>query len=142
MKLIILVEKYIHYRKSLGEQMKVNEECLKLFCRVMGKNIQLSDVNCAKVKDFLYSAESITTRWFSKYSALLGFYQYAISRGYIHQSPLPKLLPKRPPAFVPYIYSREELRRIFKSVLVYKDKNRGHLDPYMIRVVFILLYTT
>src|SRR6185312_9200094 len=129
MKLITLVEKYIHHRKSLGEQMKVNEECLKLFCSVMGKNTQISDVTYIKVKNFLYSTESITTRWFSKYFALLGFYQYAISRGYIHQSPLPKVIPKRPPAFVPYIYSRDELRRIFKSVLVYKDKNRGHLDP-------------
>lgn len=141
MKLITLVTQYIDYRKTLGEKMKVSEVTLKLFCRVMGTNILLSKISSKNVKDFLYNSETITTRWFGKYSALNGFYRYAISRGYIHDSPLPIIVPKRPPNFVPYIYTREELRRIFKCALSYKNKNCGFFDPYMVRVVLILIYS-
>lgn len=141
MKLITLVEQYIEYRKSLGEKMQISEESLKLFCRVMGTNVSLSDISSNNVKDFLYNSETITTRWFSKYYALNGFYRYAISRGYVHNSPMPKIVPKRPSYCLPYIYTREELRRIFKCALSYKNKNCGYFDPYMIRVVLILIYS-
>jgi len=73
---------------------------------------------------------------------LHGFYKYALSRGYIKTSPLPAVIPKKPPRFVPYIYNVEELRALFDACLTYQ-KNRGHqLDPYMLRALFLLLYGT
>lgn len=72
---------------------------------------------------------------------MLGFYQYASTRGYVDQIPLPKVLPKRPPPFIPYIYSKEELRRLLDAALCYQ-KNKSYVDPYMIRTILLLLYST
>ena len=55
-------------------------------------------------------------RWFSKLSCLRCFFRYAMSRGYVTTAPLPTVMPKRPPAFVPYIYTREELCRLFQVI--------------------------
>ena len=53
-----------------------------------------------------------------KDGALAGFYRYAISRGYASRSPLPAAdeEPREPEINrPPYIYSREELQRLFEA---------------------------
>ena len=139
MKLLILVNQYIIYRKSLGEKFLKNESCLKHFCREIGENVNLTKIPKNKVNQFLYGNSPVTSNWFFKYSVLSGFYHYVISRGYINYSPLPLLLPTRPPPFVPYIYSREELRRIFKAALI---KQKRDVEPYVVYIILILLYGT
>lgn len=51
------------------------------------------------------------------------------------------MIPKRPPAFVPYIYTRDELRLLFDTALTYQ-KNRSHIKPYMVRMLLLMLYST
>ncbi|MFX4462419.1 hypothetical protein ABTA61_19510, partial [Acinetobacter baumannii] len=48
-----------------------------------------------------------TSAWFAKHTALAGFYQYAVNRGILDRSPMPIDMPRRPPAFLPYISIRE-----------------------------------
>jgi site-specific recombinase XerD len=69
---------------------------------------------------------------------LLGFYRYAIARGYIESSPLPKSIPK-PLMFVPYIYSHEELQRLLDAS-VCCDTPRCKLEPTTCRMLIMLLY--
>lgn len=142
MKLTTLVNRYIRYRKSLGDKYRVNEWYLMGFCRSMGKNIDVLHASKTKIHKFLYRNGNITGSWFIRYATLSGFYKYAISRGYINHSPLPTILPKRPHLFVPHIYTRQELRCIFKAALIYRDtkRNYGYIQPYMIRILLILLY--
>jgi len=143
MKLKTLIDQYINYRRSLGEKIKMGEVYLRLFCRTIGEDILLNKISKKQVSDFLFNKDTITSGWFSKHTALLGFYHYAISRGYINYSPLPIKIPKKLPTFIPYIYSRDELHRIFKFALIYKIKSSwGCIDPYMVRVILILLYCT
>jgi hypothetical protein len=63
------------------------------------------------VSAFLGDGGSVTSGWFNKYRALKGFFRLAITRGYLIEAPLPKAFPKPPPPFVPYIYTRGEIRR-------------------------------
>ena len=110
MKLHQLIDKYISYRKALGEKFKTNESYLKAFCKAMGALTPVKNIDEKKINGFLYTnAATITSGWFIKHTALLGFYQYAITRNYVTVIPLPRILPKRPPSFVPYIYSNTEL---------------------------------
>ena len=140
MKLEQLIPQYIGYRKSLGEKFKTNESFLKAFCKAIGPSRHIKAVTKERVNNFLYgSSATITSGWFIKHSALLGFYKYALARNYITQIPLPDILPKRPPPFVPYIYSDEELNRLFNTALTYPI-NRSHIAPYMVRTVLILTY--
>ena len=142
MKLSVLIAQYVAHRKSLGDKFYTQEKCLKLFDRSIGKNSSITDVTDEKVNAFLYGKEhSITGYWFKKYSTLSGFYRYNINRGYVNNSPLPKTLPKRPQSIIPYIYTRDELRRIFKGALTYQ-KRKSNIHPYMIRTILILLYGT
>jgi site-specific recombinase XerD len=134
-----MVEQYAAFRKTLGERFRVNGQVLKAFCRAMGQSANLADVSSEKVSAFLAGQGPLTATWHVKHNALLGFYRYAISRGFVAASPLPLVIPKRPPAFQPYIYSQTELRRLLDSTASYQ-RHRGRLDPFMVRALLLLMY--
>jgi integrase len=54
-------------------------------------------------------------------------------------TPLPTLVPKRPPAFVPYIYSQEELRRLLQQTAVSQCR-RHQIEPETLHAILLLLY--
>jgi len=140
MKLRTAVNQYITYRQSLGEDFKDNSIKLNAFAREMGQDANLADVKPESVSKYLTgTSPHITADWHNKYYCLRGFYQYAISRSYTQTSPLPVVIPKRPPPFVPYIYNAKELQALFNTCFSYQ-KRRGRLAPYMIRAFLLLLY--
>ncbi len=141
MKLHVVVSRYVAFRKSLGERFHNNEEMLKSFCRALGNRIDVSEVRGDQVDAFLAGTGPLTRSWHVKHSALLGFYRYALTRGYAKDSPLPVAIPKRPQPFVPYIYSREELKSLLQSALKYQ-KNRGRLEPFVVQTLLLFLYGT
>ncbi len=140
MKLEQLINQYICYRKSLGEKFKTNETYLRAFCKTIGASKSIKSISKINVNSFLYSTPgTITSGWFIKHNALLGFYKYTQARKYVTQIPLPLTLPKRPPAFIPYIYSNSELKLLFDAALTYQI-NKSHIAPYMVRTTLILTY--
>lgn len=135
-----LITQYIIYRKSLGEKFKTNETYLKAFSKAMGPSVNIKSISEDMLNGFLYgNFATITSGWFIKHTALLGFYRYALIRNYVTKIPLPRILPKRPQPFVPYIYSKQELKRLFDTTLIYQ-KNKSHVKPYMVRTILILTY--
>lgn len=140
MKLQIAVIQYLTYRKSLGEQFLTNDYYLRTFVRAIGQKKNLSDVQAKQVSTFLAGKGPITSSWHAKYQALYGFYRYVVSRRYIKTSPLPTTIPKRPQSLVPYIYDVKELRALLDGSLTYQ-KNRGRLEPYMVRMFLLLLFS-
>ena len=92
-------EQYAAFRKTLGERFEVNGRQLEAFCRAIGQNLDIADVSPEQVNTFLAGKGSLTANWHVKYNALRGFYRYAISRGLVATSPLPLVIPKRPPAW-------------------------------------------
>ena len=109
-------EQYGAFRKTLGERFEVNARQLKAFCRFMRPGTAIADVSSDKVNVFLAGRGPLTASWHVRYNALRGFYRYAVSRGLVATSPLPGVIPKRPPAFQPYIYSQAELKRLLDSI--------------------------
>jgi site-specific recombinase XerD len=105
----------------------------------MGEKAGIADVRPRHVRNFLAGAGPITRTWRLKYDILRSFYGYAISRGYVARSPLPTVIPQRPPAFVPYIYSREELRRLFQLAGT-MHRPQATLEPITLQTVLFLLY--
>jgi integrase len=49
-------------------------------------------------------------------------------------------MPKRPPAFVPYIYTREEIHRLLQVIESYPRSNRSTLEPATIRTMILVYY--
>lgn len=141
MKLNQLITQYVRYRKSLGEKFKTNETYLKAFCSAIGPDRPIRSITAGMVYRFLYGkSNAVTTGWFVKHTALLGLYQYALTRNYVTKIPLPKTLPKRPQGLIPYIYSLRELKLLFDGALSYQT-NKSHIEPYMVRISLILTYT-
>jgi integrase len=67
------------------------------------------------------------------------FYRYAVSRHYVAAAPLPRVIPKRPPPFVPYIYSHDDLLRLLQAVASDR-RHRTSLEPITTRTILLLMY--
>jgi integrase/recombinase XerD len=116
MKLIDLVTSYVDFRQALGEKFLANQAILRSFCQAAGPQTPITRVRPKRVEAFLGGTSPMTSRWHRRYSVLKGLFQFAVSRGHLNHVPLPGTLPKRQPTLVPYIYSREELRRLLEAV--------------------------
>ena len=112
---------------------------LRAFGRARGPRASVAGVRVRHVDAFLGKARPVTRTWFSKLSCLRCFFRYAVSRGYITTAPLPTVMPKRPPAFVPYIYTREELRRLLQ-VIESHPQGSSILEPATIRTMILVYY--
>lgn len=136
-----LIEQYIAYHQALGKRFRSIAQMLRYFGRALGPDAAIRAVTAAHVNAFLMGAGPITRYYHEKYGALLGFYRYAQSRGYVDIMPLPVVLPKEAPGLRPYIYSHDELRRLLDAT----DTDRYHnirLEPVTIRALVLLLYGT
>jgi integrase/recombinase XerD len=140
-KLTDLITQYAAFRKSMGEDFRSNEKALRCFSRAVGEQLDLTDLTVDIVTRFLNGTGPITINWSKKRQALRGLFRYAVSRSYLSTAPLPKTTPKLPPSLVPYIYSRDELRRLIDGAAsgAYRVRRRL-LEPYTFRAVLLLLY--
>ena len=134
---------YISYRLSLGERARTISFILKNFCGYIGADRDLTTISEKECSCYLNAhgirEGIIGAYWFSIYAALNGLFMWAIARGYMVTNPLPKDKPKEPEAFVPYIYSNEDLKRIFETALTYR--RRFNIEyPEVIQVMLKLTY--
>jgi site-specific recombinase XerD len=136
MKLHTAIEKYIGLKISLGFRFHADSVILRAFRRAMG-SVKLGDVKPARVRAYLDGTGPLTRFWERKWVTLRGFYRFAQARGLVRQSPLPKVPPKPPPPFVPYIYSRAELRRLLAAI---PTEPIAGLGPGTLRALLLLLY--
>ncbi len=102
----------------------------------MGEEINVTDVQVERVNAFLAGTGPVNRSWQERYGLLNGLYRYAISRGLVVTSPLPTTKPKLPERFIPYIYSRTELRRLFNSTTAACPKGHCKLEPHTLRAIF------
>lgn len=140
MNLQLLIKQYLSYRKSLGWRACSESGHLGGFGRFMGADTDIADVRMEHVQAFLNGAGPLTSTWHTKHTILRSFYRYAVSRDYVSVSPIPTTIPKRPPRFVPYIYSHEELRRLLRAAESIRRWHNCFLEPNTMRTILLLLY--
>jgi integrase/recombinase XerD len=138
MNLSTVVAKYVAYKRSVNMRFNTEAATLKSFCRTLGE-VPMTKVRADCVLAYLAGSGPVTRFWQRKYEVLCGFYRFAIARGYATRSPLPPRAPKPPQAFVPYIYSREELQRLLEAASA-ANHPRAPIDPYVLRTLLLLLY--
>jgi integrase/recombinase XerD len=139
MNLSDLVTRYVAFRQTLGERFRTNEGILRSFCRVIGARTLVRRIRADAVAAFLAGSGPVTNNWHVKYHALKGFFRFAVSRGHLDESPLPRNLPKRTPPFIPYIYSHADLRRLLDAIPAY-GRYRTRIQPPTLRAILLLLY--
>jgi integrase/recombinase XerD len=138
MKLSQVVAGYVAHKQAMGMRFRTEARILQSFCRASGE-VTMQEVTAGQVLAFLAGTGPVTRFWERKHSALGGFYKFAIARGHIDRSPLPRTVPQPLKAFVPHIYSPEELRRLLDAVAV-TDHPRCRIDPNTHRTLLLLLY--
>jgi len=140
MKIGSLIEEYISYRQSLGEKFKTNARVLRAFSKYVKPEKDVKDIMADECDEYLLGKDkTVTAQWFGKHTALKGFFQWAIVRGYIELIPLTVEIPRRPEHIRPYIYSNTELKKLFDSALTYQ-KNHSSTYPECVREILILTY--
>ena len=139
MKIRDAIGQYIAWRQTHGTQFKSGSALLHCFLKGIDREISCDGVTEAQVRSFLGGKGPLTRYRANKYAALAGFYRYAISRGYANGSPLPDNEPKKPPVAPPYIYSHDELLRLFGAIDI--ERSRAiRLDAPTFRTLLLLLY--
>lgn len=134
-----VVSLYISHKRSLGHRFQAEEIILRSFCKTIGDGL-IATVEKEAVLAFLNGNGSVTGTWFKKYSVLSGLYRFALGHGLAKVSPLPRTIPKPTvPAFVPYIYSHDELKRLLDAVPV-ACSDRVPVEAGVIRTFILLLY--
>ena len=135
------IDHYIAWQRNHGTKFVSGAHLLNNFCGGFDQDMDCDAATEAQVRVFLAGNGPLTRSRATRYGALAGFYRYAISRGYASRSPLPNNEPPRPQSPPPYIYSHDELKRIFSAI----DESRSgarKLDAETFRTVVLILYGT
>jgi site-specific recombinase XerD len=135
------IEQYVLWRKTHGAKFTTGANLLRQFLGYADGDAECDAVSTAQVLAFLTGAGPLTRHRENKYYTLAGFWRHAISRGHASCSPLPDNEPKSPVRAPPYIYSRDELRRLLDPMNV-EISRRGavQLDAATFRTLLLLLY--
>ena len=135
-----VTENYIAYRRSLGEKYYSGAKILQSFERYLGKGRDMLSINIDDCIAFLYGGKDhVTATWFNRYSTLKWMFEWALVRGFLLSVPLPSDKPQRPDTLRPYIYSKEELRRLFDAALVCQ-KRPNKTAPETLQLILKLTY--
>ena len=134
-----VVSSYISHKRSLGYRFRTEEYLLQTFCKAVGDG-PIAAIDDEVVSSFLNSDGPITEFWLKKYHVLSGLHRFALRRGLVKGSPLPRTSPKLTvPAFVPYIYSHGELKRLLDAVPAACSKFVA-IEEDVLRTFILLLY--
>ncbi len=139
MKLWKVISLYLSHKRSLGCRFRTEEAILRSFCKSVG-NGPIATIEAEAVLVFLNNNGPVTEYSVKKYRVLSGFYRYSMARGMVEVSPLPHSIPKSTAAaFVPYIYSHEELKRLLDAVPA-ACAGRVPIEEEVFRTFLLLLY--
>lgn len=135
------IDRYVSWRQAHGAKFDTGARVLHYFSRHVGENTDCGSVADAEVLNFLAGNGQLTRYRANKYSALTGFYRYAISRGYAERSPLPASEdePRKPRSAPPYVYSHDELQRLFGAIDISRQRP-VQLDADTLRALLLVLY--
>lgn len=139
MKLHDTVTQYVTYKQSMGIRFTTEQRALKSFCCAQGDK-DLAQITSKAVLAFIAGNGPPTRFWLRKHEVLSGFYRFALARGYVDSSPLPKNVPRLPHRFEPYIFSHAELKRLLQATDPCFANPRGYVDAATYRTLLLLLY--
>jgi integrase/recombinase XerD len=131
---------YVRRKQATGVSFSKGYNTYRAFLRTVG-NLSLSQIDVNHVSQFLNLSQTSATIFRTKHSLLQHFFDYWTAHGEIAEPPMPANRPRQRSSFLPYIYTREELRRLLRLVPVSKTSN-DKIHPKTLRATFLMLYAT
>jgi integrase len=135
------IERYVIWRRAQGAKFTTGANLLRHFLDHADGDAACDAVTTGQVLAYLAGEGPPTRQRENKYYALAGFWRHAISRGHAARSPMPADAPRSLVRAPPYIYSRDELARLFDPATV-EASRRGavQLNAVTFRTLLLLLY--
>ena len=135
------IEQYIVWRRAHGAKFTTGANLLRSFLGHADGDAACDAVTTTHVVAFLSGNGPLTRHRENKYYVLAGFWRHAIGRGHASRSPLPDNEPRSPLRPPPYIYSRDELRRLLDPATIEACRlGAVQLDALTFRTLLLLLY--
>lgn len=133
-----VVNAYVAVRRAQGVRLNSSARMLRQFARETG-NRPLSEVTPEAVAAFLHGRGELSATWKTKRGLLVGFYRFAIARGYATISPLPERPPQLPPPQTPYVYATAEIQRLLDATVILST-SLSRLQATTYRMLLLILY--
>ncbi len=135
------IDRYVYWRRAHGAKFTTGANLLRRFLDHADGDAACDAVTTAQVLAYLAGESPPTRHCENMYHALAGFWRHAVSRGHAARSPMPLEAPRSPVRAPPYIYSHDELARLFDPATV-EASRRGavQLDAMTFRTLLLLLY--
>lgn len=141
MKLIDAAKLYVERRQAGGEKMITPANVLRSFYRRHpGKT--LASITSADVREFLDGPHTGPGTWLHKYGILRVFFDYWRRRGRLEKLPMPPAGPKYTSSFLPYIFTRQELRSLLDAVPRCQQRPHCYMSAVTFRTILLFLYGT
>lgn len=141
MKLAAAVDIYVMHRRAMGQKFEGPTFALRAFSRRYG-NRSLQWITPPEMKQFLDVPQTGPAAWRRKYGVLRDFFAYWRCRGKLNAVPMPLAAPKYTHTFVPYIYSRRELRLLLDAVPRCQQHAACRTSVITLRTLMVFLYGT
>jgi site-specific recombinase XerD len=140
MRLELGINLYVEQRQATGISFATGYKTYRAFCRIVG-NLELGQVSVHHVLQFLDRPAASVAAYRRRHSLLRRFFEYWVAHGEMTGMPMP---PNRPPqrtSFLPYIYSKEEIRSLLRSAPLPKTPN-DKIHYKTLRTALLTLYAT
>lgn len=135
------IEVYVETRRSEGTPFLKGAQILRSLERHVG-DVPMARIRINDVAAFLNGPLTSPMSWYKKYCCLRGFFHYWKARKEISGLPLPPGRRSPVQTFVPYVYSRTEIRRLLAATSVVQRQFNCVIEPPTFRTLLLFLYGT
>lgn len=134
------IQQYTARKHAEGIQFAKGEEYLRRLSKSVG-DVEIDEINTQQITTFLNRSAAGAATWRLKYFVLCHFFDFWAAHGAAPELPMPTIRPKERRDFLPYVYSRADLKAILKAT-TWNYKAKISVTRPTIRTLIILLYGT
>jgi integrase/recombinase XerD len=131
---------YVQRKQALGVSFTTAHKTYRSFLRTVG-NLSISQIKVHHVSQFLDRPQTSSAAFRTKHGLLRRFFEYWLARGAAVELPMPVNRPAQRSNFLPYIYTREELRKLVRLAPFSKHPN-DKIHHKTVRATLLTLYAT
>jgi integrase/recombinase XerD len=141
MALFAAVQTYIDRKRAFGVLFEKSGKDLWSFSKRLG-DVPLDAITPGQILAFLNGPRTSTATWRAKFSLLKHFFEYWAARGLLQASPMPRIRPPVPQTFLPYVYTRNEVRILLRTTRSSQNLAKCMIDSAMLTTFLLFLYAT
>jgi integrase/recombinase XerD len=135
------VARFVSFKTAQGLQYTSTSVFLGSFVRAMG-DCFVNELTPSRISEFLNSGQTQPHTRYCKYQMLCVFFRFLKQIEKLNRSPMPPRPPHPRRTYVPFIYSREEIRRIVKRAYLECSSGQTLIAPQTFHALVVCLYGT